>query len=277
MINAQIPATRITAEFYDLHLLMTVGVLAMFCVVFGLMFYSVYTHRKAAGPHVHTAGRFHQNATVEIIWTVIPFIILLGTAWPATRNLMGLKDASNADITIKATGLQWKWGYEYLEGDGEGITFFSNLFANSDNYRLEVDNPVVVPANKKIRVVLAANDAIHSWHIPDLGVKQDAIPGLARDTWFNAQKIGTYRGLCSIEACGAGRACVLIVVNVVSDGDYKKWVDGKKGAWPPTPSTRQTESACDQAFFTQAEHQPFPATCLPGKIVHGAHASVGLP
>ncbi len=228
MINAQIPATRITAEFYDLHLLMTVGVLAMFCVVFGLMFYSVYTHRKAAGPHVHTAGRFHQNAAVEIIWTVIPFIILLGAAWPATRNLVGLRDSSDADITIKATGMQWKWGYEYLEGDGEGISFFSNLFTNSDNYRLEVDNPVVVPANKKIRVVLAANDAIHSWHIPDLGVKQDAIPGLARDTWFNAQKIGTYRGLCSIEACGAGRACVLIVVNVVSDGDYKKWVDGKK-------------------------------------------------
>ncbi len=228
MINAQIPATRITAEFYDLHLLMMVGVLVIFCVVYGVMFYSVYTHRKAAGPHVHTAGRFHQNAAVEIIWTVIPFIILLGAAWPATRNLVGLRDSSDADITIKATGMQWKWGYEYVEGDGEGITFFSNLFANSDNYRLEVDNPVVVPANKKIRVVLAANDAIHSWHIPDLGVKQDAIPGLARDTWFNAQKIGTYRGLCSIEACGAGRACVLIVVNVVSDGDYKKWVDGKK-------------------------------------------------
>ena len=220
--------TRITAEFYDLHMLMMIGVLVMFCAVFGVIVYSVYTHRKAAGPHVNTAGQFHQNAAVEIIWTVIPFIILLGTAWPASRTLVGLKDASNADITIKATGMQWKWGYEYVEGDGEGITFFSNLFANSENYRLEVDNPVVVPVNKKIRMVLAANEEIHSWHIPALGVKQDAIPGLARDTWFNAQKIGTYRGLCSIEACGAGRACVLIVVNVVSDGDYKKWVDGKK-------------------------------------------------
>ena len=220
--------TRITAEIYDLHMLMMVGVLVIFGVVFGVMFYSVYTHRKAAGLHVDTAGQFHQAAAVELIWTVIPFVILLGTAWPATRNLLGLKDASNADITIKATGLQWKWGYEYLEGDGEGISFFSNLFANSDNYRLEVDHPVVVPVNKKIRMVLAANEEIHSWHIPALGVKQDAIPGLARDTWFNAQKIGRYRGLCSIEACGAGRACVLIVVNVVSDGDYKKWVDGKK-------------------------------------------------
>ena len=220
--------TRITAEFYDLHMLMMIGVLVMFCAVFGVIVYSVYTHRKAVGPHLNTAGQFHQNAAVEIIWTVIPFIILLGTAWPASRTLVGLKDASNADITIKATGMQWKWGYEYVEGDGEGITFFSNLFANSENYRLEVDNPVVVPVNRKIRVVLAADDAIHSWHVPALGVKQDAIPGLARDTWFNAQKIGTYRGLCSIEACGAGRACLLIVVNVVSDGDYKIWVDGKK-------------------------------------------------
>ena len=235
-LNVQIAGTRITAEIYDLHVLMMVGALVIFCVVYGVMFYSVYTHRKAVG---YKAGRFHQNATVEIIWTVIPFIILLGTAWPATRTLVGLWDSSDADITIRATGMQWKWGYDYLKGDGEGISFFSNLYAprrlavdsatvKSDNYRLEIDNPVVVPVNKKIRVVLTANEEIHSWHIPALGVKQDAIPGLARDTWFNAQKIGTYRGLCSVEACGAGRACVLIVVNVVSDGDYKKWVDGKK-------------------------------------------------
>ena len=235
-LNVQTPGTRITAEIYDLHMLMMVGVLVIFCVVFGVMFYSVYTRRKALG---HPAGQFHQNLTVEIIWTVIPLIILLGTVWPAARTLMGLKDSSNADITIKATGMEWKWGYDYLKGDGEGISFFSNLYApralaadsntvKSDAYPIEVDNPVVVPVNKKIRMVLTANDLVHSWHIPALGVKQDAIPGLARDTWFNAQKIGTYRGLCSAEACGAGRACLLIVVNVVSDGDYKKWVDGKK-------------------------------------------------
>ena len=223
-----IPATRITAEYYDLHVLMMVGVLVIFCVAYGMMFHSVYTRRKTAGPQLSAAGRLHQNAAVEIIWTVIPFMILLGAAWPAARTLVGLKDSSNADITIRATGMQWKWGYEYAEGDGEGISFFSNLYANSGNNRLEVDNPVVVPVNKKIRMVLAASDAIHSWHIPELGVKQDAIPGLARDTWFNAPKIGIYRGLCSVEACGAGRACVLIVVNVVSESDYKKWVDGKK-------------------------------------------------
>ena len=234
-----IPATRITSEFYDLHVLMMVGVLVVFCVVCGAMLYSIDIHLKAAGPQVNTAARFHQNAAVEVIWTVIPFMVLLGTAWPASRALVGLKDASDADITIKATGLQWKWGYDYLKGDGEGISFFANLYVprtfgvdsttvETDNNRLEVDNPVVVPVHKKIRMVLAANDAIHSWHIPELGVKQDAIPGLARDTWFNAQKTGIYRGLCSIEACGAGRACVLIVVNVVSESDYKKWVDGKK-------------------------------------------------
>ncbi len=226
----------ITAETHDLHLLMMYVILVIFCIVFGVMFYSIYAHRKSVGGK---AEQFHQNITVEIIWTVIPFIILLGMAWPAARTLIAFKDSSKADITIKGTGMQWKWGYDYLKGDGEGITFFSNLYAprslavdsttvKSDNYRLEVDNPVVVPVNKKIRMVLTANDAIHSWHIPGLGVKQDAIPGLARDTWFNAQKIGTYRGLCSVESCGAGRACLLIVVNVVSDGDYKKWVDGKK-------------------------------------------------
>lgn len=228
--------TRVTAEIYDLHLLMTYVILVIFCIVFGVMFYSIYAHRKSAG---HKAGKFHQNAAVEIIWTVIPFIILLGMAWPATRTLVGLKSASNADITIKATGMQWKWGYDYVKGDGEGISFFSNLYAprrlavdsttaRSDNALIEVDNPVVVPVNKKIRMVLTANDVIHSWHVPALGVKQDAIPGLTRDTWFIAQEIGTYRGLCSAEACGAGRACLLIVVNVVSDGEYKKWVDGKK-------------------------------------------------
>ncbi len=226
----------ITAEIHDLHLLMMYVILVIFCIVFGVMFYSIYAHRKSVGGK---AEQFHQNITVEIIWAVIPFIILLGTAWPAARALIAFKDSSKADITIKGTGMQWKWGYDYLKGDGEGISFFSNLYAprtlavdsttvKSDSYALEVDNPVVVPVNKKIRMVLAANDAIHSWHVPALGVKQDAIPGLARDTWFNAQKIGTYRGLCSAEACGAGRACLLIVVNVMSDGDYKIWVDGKK-------------------------------------------------
>ncbi len=234
--NLQPPQTIIASGIYDLHTLIFTICVVIFVVVFGAMFYSIFKHRKSLG---HKPANFHASTAVEIAWAVVPFVIVILMVLPAVRAVVAMKDTSNADITIKATGMQWKWGYDYLKGDGEGISFFSNLYAprrlavdpttvKSDSYRLEVDNPVVVPVNKKIRMVFTANDVIHAWHIPALGVKQDAIPGLARDTWFKAQKIGTYRGLCSVEACGAGRACLLIVVNVVSDGDYKKWVDGKK-------------------------------------------------
>ncbi len=235
-LNLHPAVTKIAEDQYWLHWYLMIVCIAIFVAVFGVMFYSILKHRKSVG---HKVANFHESTAVEIAWTIVPFVIVIAMALPATKLLVAQKDTPSADLTIKATGMQWKWGYEYVEGDGEGISFFSNLYsprsravdsitAQSDSYRLEVDNPVVVPVNKKIRMVLAANDAIHSWHIPGLGVKQDAIPGLARDTWFRAEKIGTYRGLCSLEACGAGRACVLIVVNVVSDGDYRKWVDGKK-------------------------------------------------
>ncbi len=235
-LNLHPAVTKIAEDQYWLHWYLMIVCIAIFVAVFGVMFYSIWKHRKSVG---HKAANFHESTAVEIAWTIVPFVIVIAMALPATKLLVAQKDTTSADLTIKATGMQWKWGYEYVGGDGEGISFFSNLYsprsravdsitAQSDSFSLEVDNPVVVPVNKKIRMVLTANDAIHSWHIPALGVKQDAIPGLARDTWFNAQKIGTYRGLCSIEACGAGRACVLIVVNVVSDGDYRKWVDGKK-------------------------------------------------
>jgi cytochrome c oxidase subunit 2 len=157
---------------------------------------------------------------------------------PATKTVVAMKDTSNADLTIKVTGMQWKWGYDYLKGEGEGISFLSTLATpheqvvdptkvKNDNYLLEVDNPVVVPVNQKVRLVLTANDVIHSWTIPAFGVKQDAIPGFVRDTWFKAEKIGTYRGQC-VELCGKDHAFMPIVVNVVSDADYKVWADGKK-------------------------------------------------
>ncbi len=235
-LNLPPAVTKIAESQHWLHWYLMIVCIAIFVVVFGVIFYSTWKHRKSVG---HKAANFHESTAVEIAWTIVPFVIVIAMALPATKLLVAQKDTTGADLTIKATGMQWKWGYDYLKGDGEGISFFSNLYSprsravdsitvKSDSYALEVDNPVVVPVNKKIRMVFAANDAIHSWHIPGLGVKQDAIPGLARDTWFNAQKIGTYRGLCSLEACGAGRACVLIVVNVVSDGDYRIWVDGKK-------------------------------------------------
>jgi cytochrome c oxidase subunit 2 len=233
-LNLHKPVTEIAHQIYSLHTLMLVICLVIFVAVFSVMFYSIFKHRKSLG---HKPATFHESTAVEIAWTVVPFLIVIGMALPATKTIIAMKDTSNADLTIKVTGMQWKWGYDYLKGEGEGISFLSNLatpreqIANaapkSENYLLEVDNPVVVPVNKKVRVVLTANDVIHSWTVPAFGVKQDAIPGFVRDSWFKADTIGTYRGQC-VELCGKEHAFMPIVVNVVSEDDYKKWVDGKK-------------------------------------------------
>ena len=233
-LNFQPPVTRIASEIYDLHMLMMYVILVVFCVVFGVMFYSIYAHRKSVG---HKAKQFHENTTVEIIWTVIPFVILIGMAWPATKTLIAFKDTSNPDITIKATGYQWKWGYDYIKGEGEGIAFLSTLATPQDqihnqkpkgeNYLLEVDNPLVVPVGKKVRILTTASDVIHSFWVPAFGIKQDAIPGFVRDTWFRADKEGTYRGQCA-ELCGKDHGFMPIVVEVVSQEKYAQWVAGQK-------------------------------------------------
>lgn len=235
-LNFQAPVTAIAADIYLLHNWMIGICLVIFLAVFGVMFYSILKHRKSLG---HKSASFHESTTVEIAWTVVPFVIVVLMALPATKTVVAMKDTSNADITIKATGMQWKWGYDYLKGDGEGIAYLSALSTprdqihngapKGDNYLLEVDHPLVVPVNKKIRIVTTANDVIHAWGVPALGVKQDAIPGFVRDTWFKAEKIGTYRGNC-YELCGKEHAFMPIVVNVVSDEDYAKWVDGQKKA-----------------------------------------------
>ena len=173
-------------------------IVGIFVVVFGAMTYSIVMHRKSVG---HKAEQFHENITVEIVWTIIPFFILIGMALPATKTIIAMKDTSSPDITIKATGYQWKWGYDYLQ---EGISFYSTLSTpreqiedyerkgtkKDEHYLLEVDNPVVVPVGKKVRIITTANDVIHSWWVPALGIKQDAIPGFVRDTWFKADKPG---------------------------------------------------------------------------------------
>ena len=233
-LNFQPPVTRIASEIYDLHMLMMYVILVIFCVVFGVMFYSIYAHRKSVG---HKAEQFHENTTVEIIWTVIPFVILIGMAWPATKTLIAFKDTANPDITIKATGYQWKWGYDYLKGEGEGVAFLSALSTpqeqihnqkpKGENYLLEVDNPLVVPVGKKVRILTTANDVIHSFWVPAFGIKQDAIPGFVRDTWFRADKEGTYRGQCA-ELCGKDHGFMPIVVEVVSAEKYTQWVAEQK-------------------------------------------------
>ncbi len=236
-LNFQPPVTGIASDIYQLHTLMMVICVLIFLAVFGVMFYSILKHRKSLG---HKAASFHESTTVEIAWTVVPFIIVILMALPATKTVVAMKDTSNADITIKATGMQWKWGYDYIKGEGEGIAFYSTLATprdqihegapKGDNYLNEVDNPLVVPVNKKIRIVTTANDVIHAWGVPALGVKQDAIPGFVRDTWFKAEKVGTYRGNC-YELCGKEHAFMPIVVNVLSEEDYAKWVaDNKKGS-----------------------------------------------
>jgi len=183
------------------------------------------------------AANFHENTTVEIIWTVIPFIIIIVMALPATRTVVAMKDTSNSDLTIKVTGHQWKWGYDYIRGEGEGISFLSQLAtprgqiegteAKSPTYLLDVTEPLVVPVDRKIRVITTANDVIHAWWVPAFGVKQDAIPGFARDTWFRAEKTGTYYGQCA-ELCGKDHAFMPIAVKVVTAQEYTAWVDGRK-------------------------------------------------
>ena len=228
------PVTKIAEEIYSLHYVMLVICLAIFLAVFGVMFYSIWKHRKSVG---HKPASFHESTAVEIAWTVVPFLIVIGMALPATKTVVAMKDTSNADITIKATGMQWKWGYDYLKGEGEGISFLQAMStpreqivdaaARGTNYLIEVDNPVVVPVNKKIRIITTANDVIHAWGIPSFGVKQDAIPGFVRDTWFRAERTGVYRGHC-YELCGKDHAFMPIEVHVVTDAEYTQWVEAKQ-------------------------------------------------
>ncbi len=229
------PMSGIALQQQSLHYIVLVICVVIFVAVFGVMFYSILKHRKSVG---HKAASFHESVSVEIAWTIVPFIIVIAMGAMATRTVVAMKDTSNADITIKATGYQWKWGYDYLKGEGEGIAFLSALDlshrAMSDSgkpsgndYLLKVDNPLVVPVNQKIRIVTTANDVIHAWMVPSLGVKQDAIPGFVRDTWVRADKTGDFYGQCA-ELCGKEHAYMPIHVKVLSQSDYAAWVVGKQ-------------------------------------------------
>ena len=230
------PVTQIAHDQRWLHYFMLVICTVIFLGVFGVMFYSIFKHRRSRGAK---PANFHESTTVEIVWTIVPFIIVILMALPATKTVVAMKDTSAADLTIKATGIQWKWGYDYLTGEGEGIGFVSTLDVNqrnesdsgkpapTDDYLLKVDNPLVVPVDKKIRIITTASDVIHAFMVPSFGIKQDAIPGFVRDTWFRAEKIGDYYGQCA-ELCGKEHAYMPIHVKVLSAADYTKWVDGKK-------------------------------------------------
>jgi cytochrome c oxidase subunit 2 len=229
--NLQPPVTPIAEQIFDLHTYILWICVVIFIGVFAVMFYSIFAHRKSKG---HPAAQFHENTFVEIIWTIIPFLILLFMAFPATKTILAMKDASVPDMTIKVTGYQWKWGYDYLD---EGFGFVSNLATpyaqihnqepKGEHYLLDVDQPLVVPAGKKVRVLITAGDVIHSWWVPAFGVKQDAIPGFVRDSWFKAEKPGIYRGQCA-ELCGKEHGFMPVVVEVKSQEDYTKWAAEQK-------------------------------------------------
>jgi cytochrome c oxidase subunit II len=236
-LNLHAAASRIAVEVAWLHWFMLITCTVIFIAVFSVMFYSIWKHRKSVG---HKAANFHESVTVEMIWTVIPFLIVIGMALPATKVVVASKDTSNADLTIKATGYQWKWGYDYLNGEGEGLSFLSTLDSTHrqmsddgakgqmpDDYLLKVDNPLVVPVNKKVRIITTANDVIHAWGVPAFGIKQDAIPGFVRDTWFRSEKVGDFYGQC-YELCGKEHAYMPIHVKVLSAQEYSAWVAGEK-------------------------------------------------
>jgi cytochrome c oxidase subunit 2 len=235
-LNLHNGVTEIASSIMWLHWMMLIICTIIFIAVFGTMLYSIIYHRKSRGA---VASQFHESTTIEIAWTVVPFLIVIGMALPATRTVVAMKDTSSPDLTVKVTGYQWKWGYDYLDGPASGVQFLSNLKTpveqiegkapKDEFYLMEVDKPLVVPVNKKVRVILTAADVIHSWGVPDFGVKQDAIPGFLRDTWFRANKVGTYRGQC-YELCGKNHAFMPIVVKVVSEQDYEKWAADQKKA-----------------------------------------------
>jgi cytochrome c oxidase subunit 2 len=237
-LNLAEPANAIARGQIWLHEVLLWVCLLIFVGVFAVMFYSMWAHRKSRGAK---PADFHESTSVEIAWTVVPFLIVVGLGIAATGEVIAQKDTSNPDMTVKVTGYQWKWGYDYLKGEGEGIGFLSTLSTPREQiedrkypdakakreanptYLMEVDNPLVVPVDKKIRLVITANDVIHSWYVPRLGVKQDAIPGFVRDSWFRADKPGVYRGACT-ELCGKDHAFMPIVVEAKSAEDYSKWV-----------------------------------------------------
>ncbi len=229
------PASQIATDQIWLHNFMLIICLVIFLAVFGVMFYSILKHRKSVGAK---AANFHESTTVEIAWTIVPFVIVILMALPATRVVVAMKDTSAADLTIKATGIQWKWGYDYLKGEGEGIGFVSTLDPaqremsdtgkpQGDDYLLKVDNPLVVPVAKKVRIITTANDVIHAFYVPALGVQETALPGFVRDTWFRADKVGDYFGQCT-QLCGKEHSYMPIHVKVLAQKDYSTWVDGKK-------------------------------------------------
>jgi cytochrome c oxidase subunit II len=230
-LNFQRPVTEVARDLLELHNLITLIVVIIIAIVFVVMFYSILMHRKSRG---YKAATFSHSTTLEVIWTVIPFIILVGMAIPSTAVLLKMDDSSGSEMTVKITGYQWKWKYDYLDQD---VSFFSSLSTpreqienkaeKGENYLLEVDNPMVLPVGKKIRLLVTANNVIHAWWVPQFGVKKDAIPGYINEVWTKIDEPGIYRGQCA-ELCGKDHGYMPIVVKAVSEDEFNKWASVQK-------------------------------------------------
>ncbi len=281
-LNMTPGVTPISRDIYDLHMTIFWICVAIGIVVFSVMFYSLIKHRKSLGV---TPAKFHGNTRVEIFWAIVPLLILIVMAVPATMVLIRMEDSSEADVNIKVTGYQWKWQYEYLD---EGISFFSNLATPMDQiknkvpkdkwYLLEVDNPVVVPVHKKIRFLVTANDVVHSWWVPALGIKRDAIPGFIHEAWARIEKPGIYRGQCA-ELCGMNHGFMPIVVDARSEADYEKWVAEQRAGKPragtvggPPPQTETNKTWTLQDLVKHGE-EVYNNTCV---VCHKADG-MGMP
>ncbi|MEH6580662.1 MAG: cytochrome c oxidase subunit II [Halioglobus sp.] len=279
-VNMTAGVTSVGQSIYDLHMIILWICVIIGLLVFGVMFYSIYYHRKSRGV---TPATFHESTTVEIAWTVVPFFILIAMAVPATTTLLEIYDFEDAELDIMVTGYQWKWKYEYLDENGENVAFFSNLRtpqseiynteAKGEHYLLEVDEPVVIPVNTKVRFLVTANDVIHSWWVPELAVKKDAIPGFINETWTLPTKEGVYRGQCA-ELCGKDHGFMPIVVNVVSKEEYSEWLSAKQ------KDAAQTKELMAQTFSLEEQMSRgkgvYDRSCL---ACHGANGEggVGLP
>ena len=275
--DAGVVITELGAEIYGLHMLIFWISVAIGVGVFGIMLYSIYAHRKSRGVK---PSQFHEHTGVEIAWTIIPFFILVAMAVPATSTLLEVYDNDDAELSILVTGYQWKWKYEYLDADGENISFFSNLATSQEqiyntdvkgeNYLLEVDQPLVIPVDTKVRFLITASDVIHSWWVPELAVKRDAIPGFINEAWTRVPQEGIYRGQCT-ELCGAYHGFMPVVVHAVPPAEFQAWQAAKRGAaQAESQLALQTLSADELMAQGKSVYETACAAC------HGAQGEGGI-
>jgi len=276
-VNMTPGATEVGGQIYDLHMLIMGICIVIGVLVFGVMFYSIIFHRKSRGV---TPANFHESTSVEIAWTVVPFLILIGMAVPATSTLLEVYNSDDAELDVLITGYQWKWKYEYLDENGENITFFSNLATpqqeiyntetKGENYLLEVDEPLVLPVDTKVRFLITANDVIHSWWVPELAVKRDAIPGFINETWTKSTQEGIFRGQCT-ELCGSYHGFMPIVVHVVSREEFDAWMSAKR-----SDKVAQAAAAAQELSLAELMSKGeavYNASCL---ACHGANGEGGV-